>query len=79
MRPQGTNLIIEDVCFPPSHLANATRDLLDLLTKHGYEPSAAGHAAYGNLHFVMIARLSEDASGQKYDAFMRDLVEMVCG
>ena len=79
MRPQGTNLIIEDVCFPPAQLANATRDLLALLSKHGYEPSAAGHAAYGNLHFVMIARLSEDASRQQYDAFMRELVELVVG
>src|SRR5271156_815840 len=77
MRPQGTNLIIEDVCFPPAQLANATRDLLDLLAKHGYPPSAAGHAAYGNLHFVMIAQLSEDASRQQYDGFMRDLVALV--
>src|ERR1700733_7005991 len=77
MRPQGTNLIIEDVCFPPAQLANATRDLLALLAKHGYEPSAAGHAAYGNLHFVMIARLSEEASRQQYDSVMRDLVELV--
>ena len=79
MRPQGTNLIIEDVCFPPAQLANATRDLLGLLAKHGYEPSAAGHAAYGNLHFVMIARLSEDASRKQYDGFMRDLVALVVG
>src|ERR1700691_4909490 len=77
MRPQGTNLIIEDVCFPPAQLANATRDLLGLLAKHGYEPSAAGHAAYGNLHFVMIAQLSEEASRKQYDAFIRDLVELV--
>ena len=48
-----------------------------LLAKHGYEPSAAGHAAYGNLHFVMIAQLSEDASRKQYDAFMHDLVELV--
>src|ERR1700751_3803314 len=66
MRPQGTNLIIEDVCFPPAQLANATRDLLGLLVKHGYEPSAAGHPAYGNLHFVMIAQLSEESSRPQY-------------
>ncbi len=35
---------------------------------------AAGHAAYGNLHFVMIEQMSEDASRQRYDGFMRDLV-----
>ena len=77
MRPQGTNLIIEDVCFPPAQLAEATQDLLDLLAKHGYQPGAAGHAAYGNLHFVMIEQMSEDASRQRYDGFMRDLVAMV--
>src|ERR1700733_5828501 len=77
MRPQGTNLIIEDICFPPAQLANATRDLLGLLAKHGYESSAAGHAAYGNLHFVMIAKLSEDTSRKQYDGFMHDLVELV--
>src|ERR1700752_2634613 len=36
-----------------------------------------GHAAYGNLHFVMIEQMSENASRQRYDGFMRDLVEMV--
>jgi D-lactate dehydrogenase len=77
MRPQGTNLIIEDVCFPPAQLAKATHDLLDLMAKHGYQPGAAGHAAYGNLHFVMIEQMSEDASRQRYDGFMRDLVDMV--
>jgi hypothetical protein len=41
-------------------------------TDSGYEPSAAAHAAYGNLHFVMIARLSEGASCQQYDGFMRE-------
>jgi D-lactate dehydrogenase len=76
-RPQGTSLIIEDVCFPPKQLAAATHDLLGLLRKFGFEPSAAGHAAYGNLHFVMLTRLSEDESRQRYAAFMRELVELV--
>ena len=62
------NLIIEDVCFPPAQLAKATEDLLDLMAKHGYQPGA-GHAAYGNLHFVMIEQMSEDASRQRYDGY----------
>jgi D-lactate dehydrogenase len=71
MRPQGTNLIIEDICFPPAQLANATRDLLGLLAKHGYQPSAAGHAAYGNLYFVMIGtteRRREPAAVRRFHA-----------
>ena len=52
-RPAGTALIIEDVCFPPDRVAEGARDLQDLLTKHGFLPNAAGHAAYGNLHFTL--------------------------
>jgi ferredoxin len=76
-RPQGTSLVIEDVCFPPHQLAAATHDLTDLLAKYGYQPAAAGHAAYGNLHFTMLTQFSEEESRQRYDGFMRELVELV--
>jgi len=48
-RPEGTALVIEDVCFPPDRIAEGAQDLQDLLSKHGFMPNAAGHAAYGNL------------------------------
>jgi FAD/FMN-containing dehydrogenase len=53
MRPQGTNLIIEDVCFPPAQLANATRDLLGLLAKHGYESAGLQLRLACNFFFVL--------------------------
>ena len=52
-RPEGTALVIEDVCFPPDRIAEAAQDLQGLLSNHGFLPNTAGHAAYGNLHFTL--------------------------
>ena len=37
----------------------------------------AGHAAYGNLHFTLTAKLSEEVDRERYGAFMSDLVAVV--
>ncbi len=76
-RPEGTALIIEDVCFPPDRVAEGAQDLQELLSRHGFLPNAAGHAAYGNLHFTLTPRLGDAADRDKYAAFMTDLVALV--
>jgi D-lactate dehydrogenase len=76
-RPEGTALIIEDVCFPPDRVAEGAQDLQELLAKHGFLPNAAGHAAYGNLHFTLTPRLGDPADRERYAAFMADLVALV--
>jgi D-lactate dehydrogenase len=76
-RPEGTALIIEDVCFPPDRLAEGAQDLQDLLSKHSFPPNAAGHAAYGNLHFTLTPRLADPGDRDRYSAFMADLVTLV--
>ncbi|QBR02279.1 FAD-binding and (Fe-S)-binding domain-containing protein [Paraburkholderia pallida] len=76
-RPPGSMLIVEDVCFPPSQLASAARDLQALLRKHGFIPGVAGHAAHGNLHFTLTARLDEEAGRAQYAQFMDELVDLV--
>src|SRR4029077_12703142 len=35
-RPDGTALVIEDVCFPPDRIAEAAQDLQGLLSNHGF-------------------------------------------
>src|ERR1700742_1647107 len=55
VRPKGSTLITEDVCFPPERLAQGARDIQELLSKHGFIPGVAGHAAHGNLHFTLVA------------------------
>ena len=77
LRPPGTMIITEDVCFPPASLAAAARDLQALLQKHGFVPSVAGHAAHGNLHFLLVAKLDEEAGKKRYSAFMDELVDLV--
>jgi len=76
-RPPGTMLITEDVCFPPENLAAGAHDLLALLSKHGFVPGVAGHAAHGNLHFMLVAHLDAEEGRQRYSAFMDDMVELV--
>ena len=52
-------------------------DLQDLLAKHGFIPGVAGHAAHGNLHFTLVARLDEEDGRARYSAFMTELVDLV--
>jgi D-lactate dehydrogenase len=77
MRPEGSMVITEDVCFPPQRLAQGAHDLQALLAKHGSMPGVAGHAAHGNLHFTLIAKLDEEEGRTRYASFMKDLVELV--
>jgi D-lactate dehydrogenase len=77
LRPQGSMLITEDVCFPRDRLAKAAHDLQALMSKHGFVPGVAGHAAHGNLHFLLIARFDNEEGRARYSAFMDELVELV--
>ncbi len=77
LRPEGTALVIEDVCFPPARIAEGAHDLLALLAEHGFLPGVAGHAAYGNLHFMLTPKLDDAADRARYAAFMIDLVALV--
>ena len=76
-RPEGSLLITEDVCFPPRLLASAARDLQALLRKHGYMPGIAGHAAHGNLHFLLVVRLDQENDRATYAKFMDELADLV--
>ena len=76
-RPPGTTLMTEDVCFPPARLTQGVHDLQALLAKHGFIPGVAGHAAHGNLHFTLVARLDEAEGRDRYAAFMTDVVDLV--
>ncbi len=78
MRSQGTSVIIEDVAFPVSRLADAILDLQTLFKNHNYpEGIIFGHAKEGNLHFVITQSFNDDASIKRYELFMEDLVKMV--
>jgi D-lactate dehydrogenase len=77
LRPQGTALIIEDVCVPPERIAESATDIQALLGAHGFLTGVAGHASAGNLHFMLTPKFSEAAERDRYEAFMAELVDLI--
>jgi D-lactate dehydrogenase len=77
LRPQGTALIIEDVCVPPDRISECARDVQALLGEHEFLTGVAGHASAGNLHFLLTPKLSEPADRDRYESFMHGLVELI--
>ncbi len=77
VRPAGTSLIVEDVCVPPARIAEAARDLQALLGEHGFLPGVAGHASAGNLHFMLTPDFAKEEDVERYEDFMKAMVELV--
>src|SRR6201988_1249372 len=75
-RPSGSSLILEDVCFPPDKLADGALDLQALFPKHGYHGVVFGHASAGNLHFLITPSLNTEADVQRFDDFLKDVVNL---
>ena len=78
LRKEGTTCLIEDVAFHIEDLPSATADLSALLDKHGYDDSCIyGHALEGNFHFIINQSFETAEDIRRYDALIRDVVEMV--
>jgi D-lactate dehydrogenase len=78
VRKRGTTVILEDVTFPVDKLAYALLDLKQLFVKFEYDNAIIfGHAKDGNIHFVITQLLDTSVEVHRYDAFMREVVELV--
>ncbi|MFF5506392.1 FAD-binding and (Fe-S)-binding domain-containing protein [Streptomyces roseolus] len=75
-RPPGTTLITEDFAVPPARLAEACAELLDLQARHGFDAAVAGHAAHGNLHFLLAFDAADPADVERYASFMADFCKL---
>ncbi|MEU9994625.1 FAD-binding and (Fe-S)-binding domain-containing protein [Streptomyces sp. NPDC050848] len=75
-RPSGTTLITEDFAVPPARLAEACGDLLDLQSRHGFDAAVAGHAAHGNLHFLLAFDAGDPGDVERYAAFMDEFCKL---
>lgn len=75
-RPSGTTLITEDFAVPPGRLAEACAELLDLQARHGFDAAVAGHAAHGNLHFLLAFDAGDPADVERYALFMDDFCKL---
>lgn len=75
-RPAGTTLITEDFAVPPTRLAEACATLLELQAEHGFDTAVAGHAAHGNLHFLLAFDPADPSDVDRYAAFMEAFCRM---
>jgi D-lactate dehydrogenase len=77
-RKPGTTVVIEDVNFDTSKLADAVTDLQQLFDKHNYEDTIIwGHALSGNIHFVFAQDFNVDYEIKRYQRLMTDIVLLV--
>lgn len=80
MRKPGTTCLIEDVAFHIEDLAEAVKDLSDLLERHGYDDSCIyGHALEGNFHFIINQSFDSEAEVDRYKAMIHEVGELVVG
>lgn len=78
MRPTGTAFLTEDVAVPVHRLAEAILDCQVLFGRHGVPDTVIfGHAKDGNLHFVLAEDVRSPEAIERYDEFMRGLVDLV--
>lgn len=75
-RPSGTTLITEDFAVPPARLAEACTSLLELQSRHGFDAAVAGHAAHGNLHFLLAFDAAQQDDVARYAAFMDEFCRL---
>lgn len=78
VRASGTTVILEDVAFPVEKLGDAVLDLQELFKKYNYFNAIIfGHAKDGNIHFVITQSFNTEEEINRYDLFMREVVDVV--
>jgi len=78
VRKSGSTVILEDVAFPVEKLGDAILDLHSLFKKYEYDNAIVfGHAKDGNIHFLITPSFNDTSEIDRYDRFMREMVDVV--
>jgi len=78
VRKSGSTVILEDVAFPVEKLGDAILDLHGLFKKYKYDNAIVfGHAKDGNIHFLITPSFNDTSEIDRYDRFMREMVNVV--
>lgn len=78
VRASGTTVVLEDVAFPVERLGDGIVDLHKLFIEFGYGNAIIfGHAKDGNIHFVITQSFNEQSEIDRYDRFLKAVVEIV--
>lgn len=78
VRASGTTVILEDIAVPVAQLGDAILELQSLFVQHQYENAIIfGHAKDGNIHFVVTQAFETAAEIERYNRFLKDVVDLV--
>ena len=78
VRASGTTVILEDIAFPVAKLGDAILDLHELFKQYRYDEAIIfGHAKDGNIHFVVTQAFDSASEIERYNAFLKDVVDLV--
>ncbi len=78
VRAQGTTVILEDIAFPLQNLGKGILALHQLFSKYHYDNAIIfGHAKDGNIHFVITQAFDSPELINRYDHFLREMVDIV--
>lgn len=77
-RPTGTTCLIEDVAFQVDDIAEATKDIRQILIQNGYSHAVIyGHALEGNFHFILNQSFDTDDEVKRYETLIQEVVTLV--
>ncbi len=78
VRAKGTTAMLEDVAVPLERLGSAIIDLQALFKKYNYKDAIIfGHAKEGNIHFLITQPVNTKADISVFEAFNKDLANMI--
>lgn len=78
VRASGTTVILEDIAVPIEQLGNAVVALQQLFAQFKYNNAIIfGHAKDGNIHFVVTQSFNTTKEIERYDQFIRAVVDLV--
>ncbi len=78
VRASGTTVLLEDIAVPVAKLGDAILDLQELFRNHNYSNAIIfGHAKDGNIHFVVTQAFDTPTEVERYDIFLKEVVDLV--
>ncbi len=79
MRPSGSTVIVEDICFEIKDFASGIEDISQLFKQYNFNGIIFGHALSGNVHFIITPILGDSEESKRFGALMESLAEIVVG
>ncbi|MCX2717165.1 FAD-binding and (Fe-S)-binding domain-containing protein [Helicobacter sp. MIT 21-1697] len=77
LRPSGSIVITEDICFEIESFAQGIEEITRLFAKFDFTGIIFGHALSGNVHFIITPNLNDKDESARFGAFMEAMVDSV--